>query len=97
MKASGFEAAPGGEAISVACRHGPDEGLASTMVCALPEESWQLPAAVQDPSRVQVTASSSAESGEAAPDGSRGVNARAHLPWDSVAMNPCRLWDLPYS
>ncbi len=40
MNASGFEAAPGGDAISVACRHGPEGGLASTMVCALREESW---------------------------------------------------------
>ncbi len=40
MKASGLAAALAGDAISVAWRHGPPAGLASTMVCALPEESW---------------------------------------------------------
>ncbi len=39
MKASGLPAAFGGEAISVAWRHGPAGGLATTMVCAFPEES----------------------------------------------------------
>ena len=39
MYATGLAAAFGGDAISVAWRHGPDGGLASTMVCALPEES----------------------------------------------------------
>jgi hypothetical protein len=35
--------------------------------------------------------------GETAFAGGRGVNALAHLPWDSVAMNPCRFLDLPFS
>jgi len=45
---------------------------------------------------MQVTASSWADEGEAAFAGRRGVNARAHLPRDSMAMNACRLPDLPY-
>jgi len=40
ISASGFAAASGGEAISVAWPQGPDGGLASTMACALPPESW---------------------------------------------------------
>ena len=40
MNASGLAAAFAGEAISVAWRHGPAGGLDSTMVCALPAESW---------------------------------------------------------